>query len=200
MATTNILHRTPATIIVALSDTTVGKVILPNPLVWVNVQTGERADFLNEEATSVEREALLLQYANAVNDLFPQYIGQQDWLDEPTNTAYPMLVMERLFPLPIHHFELSVRQQMFQTFKAQFQALHDHSFVHGDFMRPTSPLNRGDREWMFANIVQTATGLRMVDVGSARIYRKGDAELFVRILLRERSEIDFFGAYYLGDG
>ena len=164
-----ILHQTPTTIILALSETTVGKVILPSPLIWTNAITGEPVDALNGGGPTVESETLHLKYANAINDLMPQYIGQADWLHPKTNTSYKMMIMERLYPLPIHHFELSARKQMFADFKTKLQALHDHFFVHGDFLRPTSPLNRGDREWMFANVIQTAEGLRLVDVGAALI-------------------------------
>lgn len=194
---TNILHRTPTTIIVALSDISVGKVILPNPMVWVNAATGEPIDLINEGGTTVEKESRLLQYANSINDLMPKYIEQQDWLHEASNTTYKMLVMERLQLLPIHNFELTTRKKMFLDFETKLKALHDHNFVHGDFLRPTTPLNRGDFEWMFANIIQTATGLRLVDVGAAQIYNK-DSQYFFHTLIRERRELTVFREYYLG--
>ena len=192
-----IIHQTPTTIIVALSDSTVGKVILPNAMVWVNATTGEPVDFLNSGGPTVESETRLLKYANVINDLMPKYIGQEDWLHTPTNKSYRMMVMERLYPLKINHFDLPTRKIMLKDFEEKLKALHDQNFVHGDFMRPTSFFNRGDRAWMFANIIQTATGLRLVDVGAAQIYNKENARLFVQILLREQSEINDFRTYYL---
>lgn len=192
-----IIHQTPTTIIVTHSDSTVGKVILPNPMAWVNATTGERVDFMNSSGPTVESETRLLKYANVINDLMPKYIGQEDWLHTATDTTYKMMIMERLYPLKIKHFDLSTRKQMFEAFAEKLKALHDHLFVHGDFMRPTSVFNRGDKDWMFANIIQTATELRLVDVGAAQIYNKENATLFASTLLRERDEIDYFRKYYL---
>ncbi len=180
---------------VALSDTEIGKVVLPDQLVLVNAVTGEPVDFGGEKP-SVAKEALALQYANSINDLMPRFVGKQTWQDED-GTAHDMLVMERLYPLPIHHFELPVRQEMMKLFEEKMKELHDNQFVHGDFMRPTNYFTRGNLEWMFNNIVQTESGLRLIDAGFAIICKRDNIEMFVHILFRERNEIGYFREYYL---
>jgi hypothetical protein len=50
---------------------------------------------------------------------------------------------------------------------------------------------------MFQNIVQTESGLRLIDAGFAKMRTKENIEDFVGILFRERDEIEYFSAYYL---
>lgn len=110
-----------------------------------------------------------------------------------------MLVMERLYPLPIHHFDLSVRTGMVADFEVKFEALHDGHFVHGDLVRPTNPFNRGDLAWMFSNVVQTEGSLRLIDAGFSAILQKNNVKEFVHTLFRERNEIKYFRSYYLSE-
>jgi tRNA A-37 threonylcarbamoyl transferase component Bud32 len=86
---------------------------------------------------------------------------------------------------------------MMQVFEQKMKELHDFQFVHGDFMRPTNYFTRGNREWMFGNILQTETGLRLIDAGFSKVYNKENAEEYVHILIRERDEILVFKDYYL---
>lgn len=196
-----ILHESLNTIIVALSDTTVGKVQLPRMGEWVNAKTGKPVDFLNKGGPTVENEVKALQYANAINDLMPRFYHVEPWQMEDGAT-HDMIVMERIYPLPIHHFDLPVRIAMMATFEAKMKALHDAWFVHGDFIRPTSYFNRGDQAWMFGNIVQTESGLRLIDAGFAQIGSTKDIEKLrpiIRIMVQEAAEVKYFRKYYLGN-
>jgi hypothetical protein len=189
-----IIERSSNALIIALSETEIGKVFLPNKMEWVNVETGKPMDFLSGLPT-VEDEMAALIYANTINDLMPKFIRRDIWQTEK-GEIHDMLVMERLFPLPIHHFPLSVREQMMARFEVQIKELHDKMFVHGDLMRPTSVFNRNDKKWMFGNIIQTENGLRLIDAGFGTICRKDNIEMFVHILIRERKEINYFKSYY----
>ncbi len=191
-----IIEQTSTTIIVALSDTEIGKVLLPNTLQFVSVSTGEIVDNLFGKGPTVEDEIKAMQYANAINDLMPTFIRKETWQAEDEK-EYDMLIMERLYPLPIHHFDVPVRRTMIEHFAEKLKQLHDHQFVHGDLIRPTNYFNRGDKDWMFRNVVQTESGLRLIDAGFATILDQENIKLFVSILIRERSEIDSFSAFYL---
>jgi len=108
------------------------------------------------------------------------------------------MVMERLYPLPIHHFDRSVRLEMLEQFEQKMKELHDNHFVHGDVKRPTTVFNRGGQRWMFKNIVQTQQGLRLLDAGFCHKLNAENIDLFVSILIRERDELKAFRSYYLG--
>jgi hypothetical protein len=180
--------------IIALSDAEVGKVILPNPYQWVDVATGKPVQL--GKMPTLEDEIRLLQYANGINDLMPKFIRQETWTLENGKT-HPMMVMERLYPLPIHHYPLKLRQAMFRVFELEMKELHINKFVHGDFMRPTNYHTRNNLEWIFKNVVQTETKLRLIDTGFSLCYSKNEREKFIHTLLREEHEIPVFKKYYL---
>ena len=192
---TKILTQTDNTIIVALSDTEIGKVILPNNVQFVNAQTGEPVDLFGDTMPTLEKEMAALQYANSVNDLMPQFIKTQTWQSE-NGAEYDMMVMERLYPLPFNHFDMPTRETMMSVFKKKLVELHEHHFVHGDLMRPTNFFTRGNKEWMFSNVIQTQNGLRLLDAGFGTICNKKNIELYVSILMRERLEIEDLKEYY----
>lgn len=189
-----ILKNTGNSIIIALSDTTIGKIVLPNSVVFVDVATGKPVK-LGEDPT-LEDEMITLIYANSINNLLPKFIKKQTWKEEKENKIHDMIVMERLYPLPIHYFDLSTRKIMFEKFEIKVKELHDNSFVHGDFLRPTNYFTRNNKEWMFANIIQTETELRLIDTGFSRIKNKDNIKEFYHILFRECDEMEYFKAYY----
>lgn len=194
----NILEQSSMSIIIALSDTEVGKIILPNTVIWTDVVTGEKVNFINQyDAPSLERETAALVYVNTINELLPQFIRKDEWT-AGDGKIHDMIVMERLYILPIHHFDLEIRQHMIEDFEAKMKELHDNDFVHGDFCRPTSFYTRNNLEWMFKNIVQTDKGSRLLDTGFSRyLIRDKNIKNFVHILFDERNEIEYFKKYYL---
>jgi hypothetical protein len=190
-----ILEETANTIIVGVSETEIGKVILPPTFQLVDASTGIPIDFLNVHPT-MENEIAALQFANKINDLLPKFLRQQTWQNED-GKVHEMMVMERLYPLPYTHFSVPIRKLMMEIFRLKMKELYENGFVHGDFERPTNFFNRGDRAWMFQNIIQTESGLRLIDTGFAKIRGKVSTEEFVHTRFREREEIDDFSAYYL---
>lgn len=192
----HVIEQSTASLVLALSDTEVGKIQLPNRLVFVEVHTGKPLNLLDGGPTIQKEMASLIQ-ANSINDLMPKFIKLQPWqIDD--GTTHEMLVMERLYPLPIHHFERPVRLEMLEQFEEKMEALHENHFVHGDIQRPTTVFNRGDQQWMFKNIVQTERGLRLLDAGFGTKLDKDNIKMFVSILIREREEVKAFRSYYLG--
>lgn len=193
-----IIEENQNAIVIALSDTEVGKVILPNNLVWVNAKTGEPVDlFGKEEEPSFEKETQALQYANTINNLFPTFIRNDVWQTED-GKIHQMIVMERLYILPTHHFDLETRKIMVSDFVVSMKELHDKFFVHGDFCRPTNYFTRGNFEWMFKNIVQTEKGLRLIDTGFSKyLAREKNTRMLASCLVEERQDINLFRYYYL---
>ena len=60
-----IIEENQNAIVIALSDTEVGKVILPNKIVWVNAKTGEPVDlFGKEDEPSFEKETQALVHGD----------------------------------------------------------------------------------------------------------------------------------------
>ena len=196
-----IIEENQNSIVIALSETEVGKVILPCNLVWVNAKTGEREDLFGKgEEPSVEKESKALQYANTINNLFPTFIRNDIWQTEDGKT-HKMIVMERLYILPTLHFDLETRKLMLSEFVIRMKELHDKYFVHGDFCRPTNYYTRGNFEWMFKNIVQTEKGLRLIDTGFSKyLPNEKNTRMLVSCLLEERQDIKLFRHYYLEEG
>lgn len=192
-----ILENNQNTLIIALSDTEIGKVALPSSLVMIDATTGKKVNFLNKQP-SFKKEMDTLKYANTINELMPKFIRQAFWKME-NGKKRAMLVMERLTPLPIHHFDLRTREIMMKIFELQIKQLHDNQFVHGDFMRPTNYYTRNNKEWMFQNIIQTETGLRLIDSGFSKIRNENNAKYFFDMKYQEQQEIKSFKAYYLSD-
>lgn len=195
MARQEILEQTQHSIIVALSETEIGKVILPLTWKWVDAQTGKPADFLNAQPTMAD-EVKALKFANGINDLLPKFIRRKTW-QAPDGKKHKMIVMERLYPLPLLHFDLPARQEMMVVFEEKLRELHRHLFVHGDLVRPTRFFNRGDVDWMFKNIVQTESCLRLLDTGFGKICNPKKRREFLHLLLQENRELACFKEYYL---
>ena len=190
-----ILEQSTNSIIIELSDTEIGKVLLPSTLEWVDVITGKTITDLFGKKPTLDDEITALQYANHINDLMPKFIKKQTWQAE-NGKDYDMIVMERLYLLPYHHYDLPTREAMFADFENKMIELHDNHFVHADLMRPTNYYTRDDFDWMFKNIVQTKNGLRLIDAGFSTICKKDNIKLFVDVLFRERKEIGYFKKYY----
>ncbi|MCC5946349.1 MAG: hypothetical protein JJT94_15565 [Bernardetiaceae bacterium] len=197
-----VLHESHASKIIALSKTEVGKIQKPSTIQWVNAITQEPVDCFDEYEPSLEKEITALIYANQVNNLLPKFLRKDQWVDEDGNYK-DMIVMERIYPLTLYHFEISKRQEMIKIFKEKIKELHDNNFIHGDLVRPTHYYNRNDYQWIFGNIVQTENELRLLDTGFSHVlYKELDAEKirrFVMGLYQEKKEVEAFQAYYLSD-
>ncbi len=193
-----ILSESSTTVIVALSDTEVGKVILPTNHIWVDAITKEPINFPDSEwSPSHQKERDYLEFINQINDICPKFIREDKWVT-PDGVNRDMLVMERLYPLPYNHFEISERQKMYEELEQKLSELHKLYIIHGDIMRPSNYYTRGDYEWIFGNVVQTEKGLKLTDLGFAMRYRDAtDKRSFIARMLEEKDEIKYFQEYYL---
>ncbi len=192
----HVLEETANSLIIALSDTEIGKVILPPKFTWVNSETGEPMGNLFGEPPTLKKEIKSLKVANTINDLLPQFIRQQKWQTED-GVDHDMMVMERLYPLPFNHFDVPTRIIMIDELEQKLKELHKNNYVHGDLLRPTNYFTRGDKDWMLKNVLQTENGLRLIDTGFARMYDKKTAKEFVGCLVQERYEFADVKALYL---
>jgi hypothetical protein len=182
-------------IILALSATEVGKIILPSNLIFTNGITGEVIEGFGKDPT-VAGESEVLSHVNQLSTLMPKYIRQQVW-QAPDGCEHQMMVMERLYPLPFSHFDSETRTKMFDVFESRVWSLHRKGFVHGDIVRPTNYYTRNDIDWILGNLVQTETELRLVDAAFGTIYSPDKKEIF-----RERRITEFYDlmnarAYYM---
>jgi tRNA A-37 threonylcarbamoyl transferase component Bud32 len=191
-----ILEQNFARVLLAISPTEIGKVVLPSPFVTTSMTTGKVIENPWNKPT-IENEIELLKYANKINGLMPKFIRQDTW-KAADGTEHQMLVMERLYPLPLNHFDLPTREKMIGSFEMQVKNLHDANFVHGDLIRPANFINPGDVDWMLGNIMQTESGIRLLDSGFSKRYTSEDSELFCYILMREQREVKALKALYLG--
>ena len=170
--------------------------MLPSKVKWIDATTGEEIKAPYKEPT-LKKEMQALQYANTINDLLPQYIRKDKW-EMQDGKIYDMIVIERLYILPIHHFDLEIRKTMMPIFEEKMKELHDNDFVHGDFCRPTNFYTRNNLEWVYKNIVQTEQGLRLIDTGFSKYSPKEKAiKDFLMYRYDERQEIPYFKKYYL---
>lgn len=195
----NILHQGSTSLVIALSETEVGKVLFPPTYKWVDANTHEPVDILGDSEPTWEKELANLVYANTINDLLPKFIRRQIWTDE-NQKEHSMIVMERLYPLPHYHFAPEIRAEMLKTFKQKLEELHDKGFAHGDVMRPTTYFTRNNYQWMFGNVIQTTDGLRMIDTGFSQIKSLNkDRRGWYMKLYYEKRELDAFEEYYLSE-
>ena len=192
----HLIEETANSLIIALSDTEIGKIILPPKFTWVNSETGEPIGNLFGEPPTLKKEIKSLKVANAINDLLPQFIRQQKWQTED-GVNHDMMVMERLYPLPFNHFDVPTRTVMIDKLEQKLKELHMNNYVHGDLLRPTNYFTRGDKDWMLKNVIQTENGLRLIDAGFARIYNEKNAKAFASSMVQERYEFADVKTLYL---
>lgn len=188
-----ILARGNNAIILEISSTEVGKVLLPNHYKLVDVNNGNE---INIEAPTLENEITSLQFCNKINNLLPKFIRTEKWIDDE-GVAYEMIVLERIYSLPFNHFDVSTRNVMFMDFKNKLNELHTSGFLHGDIIRPTSYFNRGDKEWMMGNVLQTENELRLLDTGFSKNFRTTEFNLFKSLLFQELQDVEVLKHIYL---
>jgi hypothetical protein len=192
----HVLEESPNSLIIALSDTEVGKIILPPKFTLVNAATGEPIGNIFGDPPTLQKEINALKFANTINDLMPRFIREQTWQTED-GIDHDMMVMERLYPLPYNHFDVPIRTTMIELFELQLKQLHDNDFVHGDLLRPTSYFTRGDKDWMLKNVVQTENRLRLIDAGFGKMYSKEKGKSFFRCMIQEQYEFADLKTLYL---
>jgi serine/threonine protein kinase len=156
--------------VIALSETEVGKL------------------FNEDTRSDIGSEAEKMRFANSVNGLVVKFLR----LEANVALAADMLVMERVYPLDFRAYEVEMREIWFDIFTDELQALHSAGFVHRDLLRPSNL--PGDR---YDNILLTAQGLRLIDVGISVLRPQVGESFFNAYLQREREELALFRQFFL---
>jgi serine/threonine protein kinase len=164
-----------------LSSGANNKVIALNETEVAKLYTGDTRSDIGSEAEK-------MQYANAVINLIPTFIqlGFNDTLQAE------MLVMERIYPVDYRAYEVEKRALWLDVFFDEIKQLHDAGFVHRHIKRPSDILGEA-----FDNILLTATGIRLIDVGISAIKGKVGEMLFSKYLETEFKELQEFKTYFL---
>ncbi|MFD1467052.1 hypothetical protein ACFQ48_02350 [Hymenobacter caeli] len=156
---------------IALSSTEVGKI------------------FSQDTRSDIGSEAEKMRFANEVNDLVVKFHR----LEVNEALGVDMLVMERLYPLDFRAHEVEMREIQFDVFADELRGLHAAGFAHHDLQRPSNL--PGER---FDNILLTAQGLRLIDVGISVLRRQVGEAFFNAYVQRELAELARFRAFFLG--
>ena len=157
--------------VIALSETEVGKL------------------FSADTRSDIGSEAEKMRFANEVNGLVVKFNRLQ--INETLQAD--MLVMERLYPLDFRAHEVEMREIWLDVFTDELRELHAAGFVHHDVQRPSNL--PGER---FDNILLTAQGLRLIDVGISVLRRQVGEAFFSAYVQRELEELELFGKFFLG--
>ena len=157
--------------VIALSETEVGKL------------------FSADTRSDIGSEAEKMRFANEVNGLVVKF----NRLEINESLGVDMLVMERLYPLDFRAYEVEMREIWLDVFTDELRALHAAGFVHHDLQRPSNL--PGER---FDNILLTAQGLRLIDVGISVLRRQVGESFFSAYVQRELEELARFGAFFFG--
>jgi serine/threonine protein kinase len=156
--------------VIALTETEVGKL------------------FSEDTRSDIGSEAEKMRFANDVNGLVVKFIR----LETNAVLTADMLVMERIYPLDFRAYEVEMRELWLDVFTDELRALHAAGFVHRDLQR-LSNLS-GER---FDNILLTAQGLRLIDVGISVLQRQVGESFFTAYVQRELEELALFRQFLL---
>lgn len=156
--------------VIALSETEVGKL------------------FSADTRSDIGSEAEKMRFANDVNGLVVKFIR----LENNTALTADMLVMERVYPLDFRAYEVEMRELWLDVFTDELRALHAAGFVHRALQRPSNL--PGER---FDNILLTAQGLRLIDVGISVLQRQVGESFFRAYVQRELEELALFRQFLL---
>jgi hypothetical protein len=156
--------------VIALSETEVGKL------------------FAGDTRSDIGSEAEKMRVANGVNELVVKFLrlAQNDALQAD------MLVMERLYPLDFRAYEVEMREIWFDVFAEQLGTLHTAGFVHRDLKRPDNLPGEP-----YDNILLTASGLRLIDVGIWVLRHQVGESFFAAYVRRELDELAAFRQAFL---
>lgn len=144
--------------------------------------------FVGDTRSDIGSEAEKMKFANQVNDLVVRFVR----LDYNEELQAEMLVMERIRPIDYRAYEVERRELWFDVFADELRELHRAGFVHGDLKRPS------DLDGLaFDNILLTENGLRLIDVGIARLRHQVGDKIFDKSLAIENKELEQFRDYFL---
>jgi len=156
--------------VIALSESEVGKL------------------FIGDTRSDIGSEAEKMKFANEINDLIVKFKR----LDVNEEINSDMLVMERIYPLDYRAYEVGKRELWLDVFEDEVRTLHKAGFCHRDIRRPSDmPGLRYD------NVLLTATGLRLIDVGISALKSQVGERLFQRFIDVELKELEEFSTFFI---
>ncbi len=144
--------------------------------------------FVEDTRSEIGSEARKMRFANGVNDLVCRFIR----LDFHEALQAGMLVMERIHPLDFRAIEYEKREVIFEVFRDELEALHRAGFTHRDIRRSS-----GIGGQSFDNVLLTANGLRLIDLGVSAIREEVGEKLFQKFVEKEVEEMALFKEYFL---
>lgn len=144
--------------------------------------------YSGDTRSDIGSEAEKMKFANSINGLVAKFIR----LDVDENSNSDMLVMERLYPMDFRAYEYQKRELWFDVFKDELHQLHNTGFVHRDIKRPKELSGMP-----YDNVLLTANGLRLIDVGVSALKDAVGDKLFSKFVEEELNEINEFKEYFL---
>ncbi|MDJ0365185.1 hypothetical protein QMK33_08470 [Hymenobacter sp. H14-R3] len=144
--------------------------------------------FSADARSDIDSEAEKMRFANEVNGLVVKY----NRLEVNEVLGANMLVMERIYPLDFRAHEVEMREIWLDVFTDELRALHAAGFAHHDLQRPANL--PGER---FDNILLTAQGLRLIDVGISVLHQQVGNSFFAAYVQRELQELEVFRQFFL---
>lgn len=144
--------------------------------------------FTGDTRSDIGSEAEKMQYANEINELVVKFIR----MDFDETNDWEILVMERIYAVDYRTYEIEKRELWFNVFEDEIKQLHRAGFVHRDLRRPSNL--PGER---FDNILLTANGLRLIDVGIAALQKSVGNKLFEKFVEVELTELAIFRDFFL---
>ena len=138
--------------------------------------------------SDIGSEAEKMKYANNINGLVVKFLR----LDYNEELLAEMLVMERIYAIDYRTYEVEKRDLWYSAFEDELSELHKAGFVHRDIKRPS-----GIPGLAFDNILLTATGIRLIDVGISALRHQVGDQLFKKYVETELAEMQAFREYFM---
>ena len=158
-----------------------------NPVVALNEKEAAKI-FSGDTRSDIGSEADKMKFANSINGLVVQFVR----LDYDEINKWDLLVMERLYAVDYRSQEIEKRELWADVFEDELRELHKAGFVHRDLRRPSNI--SGDR---FDNVLLTAGGLRLIDVGISALRTQVGDKLFDKYVEVELEELQIFKEFFL---
>jgi len=143
--------------------------------------------FTADTRSDIGSEAEKMKFANGANGLVAQFLR----LEYNEELAAEMLIMEQIHPLDYRAYEVEIRERWLDGFEEELRALHQAGFVHRNLKRPSDIGGL-----TFDNILLTAHGLRLIDVGIPALRSQVGQKIFEKCVDIETKEIQLFRAYF----
>lgn len=91
-------------------------------------QTEVAKRYVEDKRSDIGSEAEKMKFANRINGLVVQFTR----LDYNPDLIAEMLVMERLYPIDYHAYQIKKRELWFDVFEDEIKQLHKAGLVHRD--------------------------------------------------------------------